>query len=77
MLGNHLTHGPSNENEICSEQLCLPPARVTWQCALTHASTRFCFDSGFAPMTSARQAWFSVIFEISCVFFSSEPGFSL
>src|SRR5437879_10963292 len=51
----------SSEKESCSEQICLFPARLTWQCALTQASTRFSFEFRFAPITSARHAWFSAI----------------
>src|SRR5207244_8471744 len=77
MLGKSFTHGPSSEKESCSEQICLLPARETWQCALIHASTRFSFDFRLTPITSARQAWFSVIRAINCVFFSGESRFSL
>ena len=77
MLGSSFVHGPSSRNEICSEQICLLPARLTWQCALIQASTwSFCAAQS-APITIARQAWFSVILAMSCVFFSSEPGSSL
>ena len=29
MLGSSFVHGPSSRNEICSEQICLLPARLT------------------------------------------------
>src|SRR5687768_2020567 len=77
MLGSSLADGPSSKNESCSEQTCLLPARLTWQWTLIHASTRFSFAPGLAPITIARQAWSSVISEIVLVFRGREPGSSL
>src|ERR1043165_8537183 len=77
MLGSKRADGPSSRNDSCSEQTCLLPARLTWQWTLIHASTRFSFAAGFAPITIARQAWSSVISEMIRVFSGSDPGASL
>src|SRR5947207_15561444 len=61
MLGSSLTIPPSSRNEICSEQTRLVPARLRWQWALIHASIRSFLARGSAPITIARQAWFSVV----------------
>ena len=38
MLGSCVVHPPLSRNEICSEQTCLLPTLLTWQCALIHVS---------------------------------------
>ena len=55
MLGSRFVQAPSSKNESCSEQICLLPARLMWQCALIHASTRLSFAPQLAAMTMARQ----------------------
>src|SRR5205807_3799154 len=77
MLGSSLTETPARKNESCSEQIRFAPLRLIWQCALIHASTRSCFVDESAPMTMARQAWFSVICERISVLRASDPGSSL
>ena len=68
---------PLSEKESCSEQICLLPARLTWQCALIQACTPLSGAAGSAAMTMARQAWSSVISEMSAVFLPNESGASL
>ena len=77
MFGSKRAEGPSSKNESCSEQTCLVPEPLTWQCALIHASTRLSLAAGSAPITIARQAWFSVILEMIAVFWGSDPAVSL
>src|SRR5438046_596873 len=77
MFGNRPTDLPRSEKEICSEQICLLPARETWQCALIQAAIPFSCAAGSAAMTIARQAWFSVICEMVLVFAPNESGVSL
>src|SRR5207244_5999474 len=76
MLGSCVVQLPLSKNEICSEQTCLLPTLLTWQCALIQALTWLSSASQSASMTIARHAWFSVIRAIHCVLFCNELGSS-
>jgi hypothetical protein len=67
IFGSAFALSPSSRKVICSEQSCLVPWPVWWQCALIQASAEGAGAPGFEKIKIARQGCFAAMVEMISV----------